>query len=463
MRIDYAPRQAGTLMTSKQALATLDGMQAGLRSALQDPDSPHAEMLTSLMISNSLLELSKLASARLGLGEFAQAALLTINQCTPIESCILVLNPPGLPVVRATLGMWPDDETTQIQASMPCSVAALYGSDPDNEIGYLGITGAPQTLLAAGLLERTTDHLTSMLSMLIDAEHMRRAAAASRAMELVGGLDDNYEEADLFDIVATIATLPGIVAANLLLEIPRFGGPITVEAGVVPEKRDPEVCETSIDRTGKMTLTVWWDVDANVEEARLPDIFERLRVSIARAEQTARLRAEVETDELTGTGNRRRASRALAQASARARRTGEEYSIFLMDLDRFKAVNDDYGHEIGDEVLRAFSRAMENVIRGYDVAARWGGEEFLIVCPSTGTVGAEAIAGRLLVETTLSCADVLPPDREQTVSIGIAVCQNPEVDPIELIRIADAAMYQAKTTGRNRFVLAEASKKHKGR
>jgi two-component system, cell cycle response regulator len=175
-----------------------------------------------------------------------------------------------------------------------------------------------------------------------------------------------------------------------------------------------------------------------------------------RAEQTWLLRAEVETDELTRIGNRRRGSRALAQASARARRSGEEYAMFMMDLDKFKSVNDEFGHEAGDEVLKLFAQAIESVVRGYDVAARWGGEEFLLVCPGTGRDGAQALARRLLEKTPVMCSAALPPERLQTVSIGIAVCENPAIDPMTLLRQADQAMYAAKTTGRNRFVLADA-------
>ncbi len=465
-RLDTPPRTLGLNMrggltrpTSPRSLADLDGKQAVLLASLKNADAQHTEMLTSLMVSNTLMELSKLASSRLGIGEFASAALNTIAQCTPIEGCVFAFSSPGLPPIYCTWGDWPAEENQQrdqdARQGTPreLQAAPLYGKSED-PIGYIGVTGVPESLIAAGLLERTSDYLTSMLSLLIESEYLRRAAAAAQAMELIGSLDDEYDESDLFEIVSTIQTLPGAVGATLLLEVPRFGGPLLIEAGLFPSGIAPIIREEPIDRAGTVTLRVWWGQGGlPPEDSRLDEIIERLLAFLKRAEQTARLRAEVETDELTGIGNRRRASKALAQASARARRSGEEYAILLMDLDKFKNVNDKLGHETGDEVLRSFSRAIEQVIRGYDVTARWGGEEFLIVCPATGQSGAESLANRLLGDTPVLCGKVLPDEWVQTVSIGIAICQNPAVDPVELVRVADAAMYEAKMSGRNRFVV----------
>ena len=442
-----------------RALADLDGKQAMLMNSLKTADSQHLELLTSLMVSNTLMELSKLASARLGIGEFASAALNTMAQCAPIEGCVFAFSSPGLPSVYSSWGDWPAEVDQQKQQDSrlgtPRELQAvpLFGKGED-PIGYLGVSGVPSSLITAGLLDRSADYLTSTLSLLIEAECLRRAAAAAKALELIGSLVEEYEESDLFEIVSTIQALPGAVGAKLLLELPRFGGPLETEAGIFPDGVAPIVRKEAIDRNGTATLKVWWSPDGiPPDDNRLDEIGDRLLAFLTRAEQTANLRAEVETDELTGIGNRRRASKALAQASARARRTGEEYAILLMDLDKFKNVNDQLGHEIGDEVLRSFSRAIEQVIRGYDVTARWGGEEFLIVCAGTGQRGAEALATRLLRDTPVLCGKVLPEDWFQTVSIGIAICQNPAIDPVELVRVADAAMYEAKTSGRNRYVL----------
>lgn len=450
------------------ALAALDARQGDLLLALQDPASLHAEMLTALMVSNSLLELSKLAVARLSLAEFSRAALTTVMQCTPVAASALYFSAPDVPPVHESAGDWPvvvaDDSSAlpTIPGTGPASVChPVFGNDRSSPIGYFGVIGAPPTLVSAGLVHRAADQISSMLGMLIEAERLRRAAAGSQALELVSALGDDYGEPDLFEIVSTLAALPGAEAARLSVEIARFGGPIIVEAGNADEEVPHSERVDDVDKNAKLTLHVWWTGGVAPSDNRLGDIADRLFASVSRAEQTAKLRSEVETDELTGIGNRRRGSRALAQAAARAQRCGEEFAVFMMDLDKFKSVNDEFGHEMGDSVLRLFAEAIEAVVRGYDVAARWGGEEFLLICPNTGSDGAQALARRLLEKTPDMCSRILPEGRLQTVSIGIAVCGNAANESQALLRAADQAMYQAKTTGRNKFVLADSSTRSK--
>ena len=452
--------------SAARSLAELDARQGDLLLALQDPASVHAEMLTALMVSNSLLELSKLATARLNLAEFSRAALTTVMQCTPVTACALYFSAPDVPPVHESFGDWVEpvldgSGIALIEASADQVCSPVFGADRSAPIGYFGVTGAPKGLVDAGLVDRASEQISSMLGLLIEAERLRRAAAAAQAMELVSALGDEYGEVDLFELASTFASLPGAEAARILVEISRFGGPIMVESGNTDEEIIHSERVDEIDRNAKMTLHVWWTGGVAPSDNRLGAIADRLVVSLARAEQTAKLRSEVETDELTGIGNRRRGSRALAQAAARAQRSGEEFAIFMMDLDKFKSVNDEFGHEMGDSVLRLFAEAIEAVVRGYDVAARWGGEEFLLVCPGTGRSGSEALAKRLLEKTPDMCSKALPEGRLQTVSIGIAVCENQSCDPQALLRSADEAMYQAKTTGRNKFIVAEPARRSK--
>lgn len=441
------------------SLAGIDAKQDEILSLLHNPDTPHIDMLTTLMVSNSLLELSKLASSHVSLAEFANAAVLTMSHCAPMNACAISFASPGLPAVFSTFGVWPStDDLNELVLARTGSAEAihtcpLFAKDPTEPIGYVGITGAPRQLISAGLLTQIAGFLSSILALLIESEYMRRAASASHAMELAGALAETYEEQQLFDIVATMATLPGAVGAALLLELPRFGGPVCVEAGTTASDVTPTIHRESFDRNSSGTLRVWWSEDGTPPpDSRLEEIVGRFFLSLNNVERSLRLHSEVETDELTGIGNRRRAIKALGRANARARRNSEGYAVLFLDLDAFKSINDEFGHDIGDEVLRAFAGALERAVRIYDVAARWGGEEFLIICPSTDLLGAEAVAKRLLDDTPVSCAAVLPEGRLQTVSIGIVVCQDPMGDPMQVVRSADAAMYLAKAAGRNCYV-----------
>jgi diguanylate cyclase (GGDEF)-like protein len=448
------PAAAGS---SRSALSGLARAQGDLLASLRDPGSADSSMLTTMMMSNVLLELSKLAMARLSLAEFANSVLGAFLQCAPIDSAAVVFAPSDLPRVRATVGEWPigDDDSNEIAGvAEGVHVAPITESSANVTIGYLGLCGAPQGLIDAGLVERAAEHLSSMLGLLVEAERLRRAAAASRALELIGGLDAGFDEEALFDIAAALQMLPGAEGATILTELPRFAGPLLVESGVVGPEGQRSEHRQEIERRGSVTATIFWSSAGEPHDSRFAEITTRLGAAIARSEQTARLLEEIEVDALTGIGNRRRASRALAQARARCARDGEQFTVLMMDLDKFKSVNDTYGHSVGDEVLCAFARAIEKVVRSYDISARWGGEEFVLVCPSTGSEGGASIARRLLAETPLMCEPAFPDGHQQTVSIGIAVGGDPAVDPLEVLRQADAALYDAKRNGRNQFALA---------
>jgi diguanylate cyclase (GGDEF)-like protein len=165
------------------------------------------------------------------------------------------------------------------------------------------------------------------------------------------------------------------------------------------------------------------------------------------------IQQQATTDDLTGLVNRRRFLEALDGEIVRAEALGTPVSIVLVDLDHFKLVNDRFGHQAGDDVLRQFaSRALAH-LRDVDVAGRLGGEEFAVVVPETNAAGAAAAAERLRQSLA---ALPLPAGAESalvTASFGVAE-RVPGEGGSDLLRRADAALYQAKREGRNRVVIA---------
>ena len=159
-------------------------------------------------------------------------------------------------------------------------------------------------------------------------------------------------------------------------------------------------------------------------------------------------------DGLTGLANRRSCEETLAAELARVERFGGPLAVVIADLDDFKDVNDHFGHPTGDVVLREFARTLEDGIRDVDLAARWGGEEFVLVLPGTDADGAAHLADRIrrALETRL----VLSVDGEPiqvTASFGVA--SFPESSSAQtLLGAADEALYQAKGAGKNRVVRA---------
>ncbi|MBX6332806.1 MAG: diguanylate cyclase [Gemmatimonadaceae bacterium] len=188
-------------------------------------------------------------------------------------------------------------------------------------------------------------------------------------------------------------------------------------------------------------------VRAAVAAIRRAQMIESTRADKARLEVLAL------TDPLTQTHNRRALMERLTAELERARRYALQLSMLMIDLDHFKAVNDSYGHVVGDEVLRGVSRILQREARAVDVVARFGGEEFVVVLPETGEEGAMALAERIRSRV----AETPPLSGGEygwlrvTVSIGVATIPSPRVNsPEDLIALADEALYRAKAQGRNR-------------
>ncbi|WP_105431072.1 PleD family two-component system response regulator [Neorhizobium sp. T6_25] len=179
---------------------------------------------------------------------------------------------------------------------------------------------------------------------------------------------------------------------------------------------------------------------------------DRLRMSMR---QTIELAV---TDGLTGLSNRRYLDNHLKVLFNRAAARSKPLSVCITDIDRFKSVNDAYGHDAGDEVLKEFAARVRSTVRGADLACRYGGEEFVVVMPDTDAMSAGAIAERLrsIIESQpfhLKTAGIM---LNITASLGLACSTQGAETPEQLLKQADRALYEAKNSGRNRVVAAAA-------
>ncbi len=157
------------------------------------------------------------------------------------------------------------------------------------------------------------------------------------------------------------------------------------------------------------------------------------------------------TDYLTGLANRRRFERQLAREAARTERYNHPFCLLLLDIDRFKEVNDTYGHEAGDEAIRRVGNAIQAGTRGIDTGARIGGDEFAVILPETDGERGLEVAERLraaIHSIEVSSAGHL------TASFGLAELPTSATTVPELLAAADAALYEAKRQGRDRVALA---------
>ncbi len=192
------------------------------------------------------------------------------------------------------------------------------------------------------------------------------------------------------------------------------------------------------------------------EEER--NLFEYLANQISIALDNALLHQQVQelsiTDMLTGLSNRRYLNLRLSQEWARALRHGYAVSVLLADIDNFKSINDAYGHERGDEVLKAVSDVIRSNVRKEDLAARFGGEEFVVVLAGADTDEAYVLAER--IRTQVASRTFVWLDRKVTISIGVATFPYAKAATHEeFLQLADQAMYKAKITGKNKVVVTD--------
>jgi diguanylate cyclase (GGDEF)-like protein len=201
-------------------------------------------------------------------------------------------------------------------------------------------------------------------------------------------------------------------------------------------------------------LSVFIVLTAYYTRAISQRLFHGIRLQLANGSLAAQLRTALQkveldaaTDALTGLWNRRALDDVLKQQVERRASTGSPFSILILDIDFFKNINDEFGHMVGDDVLRAFAQRLREFLRSADISARFGGEEFVVVLPETSLSTALEVGER--IRKGIAQAPLLNKPRVQaTVSIGVATMEK-EQSINELLAVADAAVYLAKKAGRN--------------
>lgn len=182
-----------------------------------------------------------------------------------------------------------------------------------------------------------------------------------------------------------------------------------------------------------------------------------------RQQQKLQLEQLASTDTLTGLATRRHLLEQAGHELARAHRSGRPLALILFDVDHFKSVNDRFGHDTGDQVLRRIGELLRSELREIDIAARWGGEEFCVLLPDTNSQAAVEIAERLCAaveNTSMTSPDGAP--LPVTASFGVVLSKLEDDDFSRLVNAADKAMYQAKHEGRNCVRLLDEGQRQAG-
>jgi diguanylate cyclase (GGDEF)-like protein len=197
-------------------------------------------------------------------------------------------------------------------------------------------------------------------------------------------------------------------------------------------------------------------VDYIVKPFEQTELIARVRAALRSKAARDEFAEQATRDPLTGLFNRRQLDVLSGEAIAVAKRYGRDLSCLMVDLDRFKSVNDQHGHAAGDTVLREAARRFAESIRAADILGRYGGEEFLLLLPETGALAAVTAANKLRSALAASPFDLGALDLQVTASIGVAAWHDGMSASASLYAAADEALYRAKELGRNRTELHDA-------
>jgi len=225
-------------------------------------------------------------------------------------------------------------------------------------------------------------------------------------------------------------------------------------------RQDPTLCDTyfvlltSRDTVDDKAAALETGADDFLSKPCNPrELIARVKVGLRVWALKDELRRAAITDGLTGLYNYQHFLRLLESEYARTRRYKEPLSLIISDLDHFKSVNDNFGHEIGNVVLKYATDVLRNTIRDVDILARYGGEEFAVILPQTSVESAAQLADRIREAIPGAVPAGTLGDRKLTCSFGVASSEDERVGNVQqLINLADQALYKAKRDGRNRVV-----------
>jgi diguanylate cyclase (GGDEF)-like protein len=279
-----------------------------------------------------------------------------------------------------------------------------------------------------------------------DVDHLKE-----RQIEYLGNFGINYRDAAYFESRAQVGVAHARVGVPLSLYLSSFGVMQTLMLEAIANQVTDGREWLKLNRVVLKLMTL--DIALATEvyhRAQIKDLGRSLKH--LEQEQQA-LRSQLNQDALTGVSSRTSLLRELADAIARAAKTGQPLCVIMADLDHFKAVNDTHGHLVGDQVLKEVAARIKAALREFDLVGRYGGEEFVLLLENTTHHTAHLIAERVRTRIGSEPIHLAGKSLQVTISQGLAVRQDGD-DCQTLLTRADKAMYKAKQDGRNRVAEA---------
>ena len=430
-------------------LARLDAIQTRGLARMQESGADRA-LLVELLEGACLLELAKIETTRVDAATYLQLAVDVVAQMYPVAGIAAEITAPDAPI-RA-----------EVHAGEPPTNGRTYALSAEGDACALGILRVGEAKADLGppdrFFERVATQIAQGFASVTRSEALRREAAAATAARVATQLPEDRIVEGLEELAVALASFPSVIAAELVIDHVVVGPPLHLSAGNWDGERPEDVAAVALDLgpAGRLAARIRPAAGASPDEAAVAGVMEYLASSLERIATNHALREQAETEPLTGLGNRRRLQRALDQQLGRAQRYGERVALLLLDLDRFKAVNDELGHETGDAVIVACADALRERTRAYDELIRLGGDEFVVVAPVPDVLGARRLADEIRDEIGRRGNALLPADWGLTAAIGVAVFPDAAADPESLLRAADVALYRAKDYAPDGVVVAGA-------
>jgi len=424
-----------------ETLARLDALQTQSLERLRDAGADRA-LLVELLESACLLELAKIDTSRFDPPGYLQLAVDVVAQMYPVNGVAATVAVAGGQQFEAVSGTRPAGDRRYPLVAGEAALGVLLAGVPTTDLG-------PSDHFFA----KVADQIAQGFDAVTRADRLRREAATATASRVASQLLDDRLDDGLDELAFALSSLPSVIAAELLIELVAVGAPLRLRAGTWDGDGHAHSIENvtlDVGSAGRITARIRSIDESPPDGQAVRGVVECLARSLEAIMTTRALREQAETEPLTGLGNRRRLRRSLEQQLGRARRYGERVALLLLDLDRFKAVNDELGHDTGDAVIVACAQALRERTRSYDELVRLGGDEFVVVAPVPDVLDARRLADDVRAHVGAQCNALLPADWCLSASIGVAVFPDAALDPESLLRAADIALYRAKDQGRDR-------------
>jgi two-component system cell cycle response regulator len=267
------------------------------------------------------------------------------------------------------------------------------------------------------------------------------------------------QDVGAFDLILTDYNLPDGTGMDLLKDVQsRCTTPVIMvtgeNVGHIAAEAIRQGATDYVVKVGDYLFTIPLVIEKNLTVAKI--IQEKQRLQKELEEKNIQLEQMAATDPLTGLYNRRHFARVLEQLFAEAQRYDKDLACVMIDLDGYKQLNDSFGHQVGDQLLTMAGKVISANMRRMDVAARYGGDEFVLLLPQAGVDEASNAAGRIREEFATASASILRRSLGVHMSVGISsLKRNNSTRADQLVAQADLALYTAKEHGRDRIELAD--------